>query len=128
MNKQVAEKVIVQKEQESNTKEALHKLGKSVYEKYCTACHLSTGKGMPPAFPALVGSKMTVGEVETHINIVLNGKKGTAMQAFSGQLTDREIAAVVTYERNAWDNDNKQKHGAKAGGVVMPEQVKKIRQ
>lgn len=40
-----------------------------------------------------------------HIDIVLNGKTGTAMQAFGKQLTMQEIAAVITYERNAWDNN-----------------------
>ena len=47
----------------------------------------------------------TATELAAHIDIVLNGKSGTAMQAFGKQLTLQEIAAVVTYERNAWDNN-----------------------
>jgi len=62
---------------------------------------------LPGAFPALKGSKMAItaeGKAD-HIDIVLNGKTGTAMQAFGKQLTLQEIAAVITYERNAWDNN-----------------------
>ena len=61
---------------------------------------------MPPAFPALKGSKITTGPVAGHIDIVVHGKPGTAMQAFGNQLTDEQIAAIVTYERNSWGNDD----------------------
>lgn len=82
-------------------------LGEKTYLGYCAACHQPGGQGLPGAFPALKGSKMatTATELAAHINIVLNGKSGTAMQAFGKQLTLQEIAAVVTYERNAWDNN-----------------------
>ena len=109
------------------TKEALIALGQEVYGKYCSVCHKPNGVGMPPAFPALKGSKMTVGPAQDHINIVLNGKNGTAMQAFSSQLSNQEIAAVITYERNAWGNSDQTKYGNNAGGIVQPAQVKKLR-
>ena len=82
-------------------------LGEKTYLGYCSACHQASGQGLPGAFPALKGSKMatTATELAAHINIVLNGKSGTAMQAFGKQLTLQEIAAVITYERNAWDNN-----------------------
>lgn len=48
---------------------------------------------------------MALNDIPAHIDIVLNGKTGTAMQAFDKQLTLSEIAAVVTYERNAWGNN-----------------------
>lgn len=82
-------------------------LGEKTYLGYCAACHQPGGQGLPGAFPALKGSKMatTATELATHIEIVLNGKSGTAMQAFGKQLTLQEIAAVITYERNAWDNN-----------------------
>jgi cytochrome c oxidase subunit 2 len=48
---------------------------------------------------------VTSSELAAHINIVLNGKTGTSMQAFGKQLTLQEIAAVITYERNAWGNN-----------------------
>lgn len=82
-------------------------LGEKTYLGYCAACHQASGEGLPGAFPALKGSKMAVtsSEIGAHIDIVLNGKTGTSMQAFGKQLTLQEIAAVVTYERNAWGNN-----------------------
>ncbi|MCT6700996.1 cytochrome c oxidase subunit II [Rheinheimera sp. 4Y26] len=82
-------------------------LGEKTYLGYCAACHQAGGGGLPGAFPALKGSKMatTAEGKAAHIDIVLNGKAGTAMQAFGKQLTLQEIAAVITYERNAWDNN-----------------------
>ncbi|NMP33038.1 cytochrome c oxidase subunit II [Thalassotalea sp. M1531] len=90
--------------------------GEEVYMKACVACHQPTGAGMPPAFPSLIGSPIIAGDVSGHIDMVYNGsKKNPAMQAFSGQLTKSEIAAVVTYERNAWGNNS--------GDVVQPADV-----
>ena len=73
----------------------------------------------PPAFPALDGSKIAKGPKAAHIEIVLNGKPGTAMAAYAAQLNDTEIAAVVAYERNAWSN--------KLGELVQPADVKALR-
>jgi len=97
------------------TKDELMKRGEKVYAT-CAACHGATGAGIPGVFPAMTGSKIANGPVDAHINIVLKGKPGTAMQAYAGQLNDADIAAVVTYERNALGN--------KAGDVVQPSQVK----
>ena len=58
---------------------------------------------------------MATGPIDAHIDIVLNGKPGTAMSAFGGQLSDADIAAVVTYQRNAWDN--------KVGDAAQPAQI-----
>ncbi|MCH1929960.1 cytochrome c oxidase subunit II [Shewanella sp. A25] len=79
--------------------------GEKVYATTCAACHQLTGAGMPPAFPALAGSAIATGPVENHISIVKHGKTGTAMQAFGSQLTAEQLAAVITYERNAWGNN-----------------------
>jgi cytochrome c oxidase subunit 2 len=92
--------------------------GKTLFDTKCAACHQVTGMGLPPAFPALNGSKIATGPIEGHLNIVLNGKQGTAMQPWNS-LNDLEIAAIVTYERNAWDN--------KTGDVVQPADVKQAR-
>ncbi|MBT2969449.1 MAG: cytochrome c oxidase subunit II [gamma proteobacterium symbiont of Ctena orbiculata] len=92
--------------------------GKPLYETKCGACHQATGVGLPPAFPALKGSALTIGPIADHLNIVLNGKEGTAMQPWNS-LNDLEIAAIVTYERNAWDNNT--------GDVVQPADVKQAR-
>ncbi len=87
------------------SKEELMALGEKTYMGYCAACHQPTGMGIPGVFPALKGSKMALEDLPAHIDIVLNGKTGTSMQAFGKQLSLSEIAAVITYERNAWDNN-----------------------
>ncbi len=109
------------------TKKELMAQGKKDYEKLCVACHKADGIGMPPVFPALKGSKITVGPVEGHIKRVLDGVPGSAMQAFGAQLSDLEVAAIVTYERNVWGNDKKKKWGKQAGGIVQPAAVAKLR-
>ncbi|WP_425609187.1 cytochrome c oxidase subunit II [Vibrio europaeus] len=78
--------------------------GEKVYLDRCAVCHQVNGAGIPGAFPAITGSKVATGDVSSHIDIVVNGRSGTAMQAFSNQLTDKEIAAVVTYQRNGLGN------------------------
>ena len=89
--------------------------GEKVYGANCVACHQATGKGAPPAFPPLAGSKIVGGAKEGHIDIVLNGKPGTAMAPFAKVLSDTEIAAVISYERSSWGNKS---------GVVQPAEVK----
>ena len=79
--------------------------GERVYNATCAACHMPNGEGLPGVFPALKGSKMVKEDQQGHIDIVLHGKSGTAMQAFGKMLSLKEIAAVVTYERNAWGNN-----------------------
>ncbi|MEL0585996.1 MAG: cytochrome c oxidase subunit II [Candidatus Thiodiazotropha sp. (ex. Lucinoma kazani)] len=92
--------------------------GKGLYETKCAACHQVNGMGLPPAFPALNGSALATGAIADHLDIVIKGKEGTAMQPW-GTLNDLEIAAIVTYERNSWDN--------KTGDVVQPADVKQAR-
>lgn len=96
----------------------LKERGQKVYETNCVACHQATGKGMPPAFPALDGSKIATGPIADHLHIVLNGKPGTAMASWKA-LSDVEIAAVIAYERNSWGNS--------AGDFVQPKDVKAAR-
>jgi len=78
--------------------------GEKIYAANCVACHQANGKGVPGAFPALDGSKVVNGPLADNLAIVLNGKTGTAMQAFGKQLSATDLAAVVTYLRNAWGN------------------------
>jgi len=101
------------------TKDELMDHGKSVYVTSCAACHQANGEGIPNVFPGLVGSAIVIGDVSKHIDIVVNGKSGTAMQAFGPQLNDADLAALVTYERNAWGNDT--------GDVVQPADIKAAR-
>jgi cytochrome c oxidase subunit II len=88
--------------------------GEKVYAANCVACHQANGRGTPPAFPPLAGGKLTTGGKEGHIDIVLNGKPNTAMQSFK-QLSNVELAAVITFERNSWGNK---------AGEVQPAEVK----
>ncbi|WP_337879995.1 cytochrome c oxidase subunit II [Rheinheimera sp.] len=102
------------------SKDELMALGEKTYNGYCAACHQPTGLGIPGVFPALKGSKMALEDLPAHIDIVLHGKTGTAMQAFAKQLSLQEIAAVITYERNAWDNNT--------GDVVQAADIAKAQQ
>jgi cytochrome c oxidase subunit 2 len=101
----------------------LKKRGEQVYAKNCVACHQPTGKGVPPAFPALDGSKVVTGPKAGQISTVLNGvvRNGapTAMVAFGKQLNDTELAAVITFTRNNWGN--------KTGEAIQPAEVKALR-
>jgi len=98
--------------------------GEKVYAARCVACHQTTGKGVPDAFPALDGSPVVNGPKEAQIKIVLNGvaKEGkpTAMVAWKDTLSDTEIAAVITYTRNSWGNHTDQ--------AIQPAEVKADRQ
>jgi len=120
------------------TKDELMAKGAQVYTGTCAACHQPNGGGLPGVFPPLVAghefsaapvmlqhlremgflsddNKIVMGPLANHLNIVLNGLAGTAMQAFGGQLGDADIAAVVTYERNSLGNST--------GDVVQPSDV-----
>lgn len=79
--------------------------GEGVYTTHCVACHQPGGQGLPPTFPAITGGKISTGPIASHIDIVVNGsKKNPMMVPWAGQLTDMEIAAVITYQRNALGN------------------------
>lgn len=110
------------------SKDELMAKGKDVYEKTCLACHQANGQGVPPAFPPLAGSKVVntplltpEGKLvpDSHVDRVLNGKANTAMQAFKATLNDVELAAVITYERNAFGNT--------MGDMIQPAQIKPLR-
>ena len=90
---------------ERMTLDELMALGENTYQTACAACHQPNGQGLPPAFPALKGSPIALGDVSKHIDIVVNGVPGTSMQAFGKQLSLKQLAAVITYERNAWGNN-----------------------
>jgi len=86
------------------SKEQAFKLGKEKYLQHCAACHQANGQGMPPTFPPLVGSTIVQGPIAQHIDIVLFGKASTTMVAFKNQLSNTEIAAIISYERQQWGN------------------------
>lgn len=79
--------------------------GESLYVTNCSACHQVNGQGIAAAgFPPLAGSGVASGPVPEHIRIAVHGRPGTAMTAFGPQLTDEQLAAILTYQRNAWGN------------------------
>jgi len=95
-----------------------------VYGNKCSACHQLTGEGLPGVFPPLKGSAVVTGADPTeHIRTVLHGLSGkpiggvtygAAMPPFADQLSDEEVAAVLSYERTSWGNQAK---------PVKPEEV-----
>lgn len=111
--------VVVSADREWSKGELIAK-GEEVYKTTCAACHQANGKGVPGAFPALAGSAIATGPADGHLNLIMHGKQGTAMQGFANQLSDTDIAAVVTYERNSWGNNK--------GDLVQPMAIKALRQ
>ena len=101
------------------TQDELIEKGKAVYAASCGACHGPTGAGVPPVFPAMTNSPVVLGDINGHIDIVMNGKTGTAMQAFKTQLSDVDLAAVITFERNSFGNS--------VGDMVQPSTIKSLR-
>ena len=85
------------------TLDELMERGKAVYEKSCLACHGANGEG--GVGTAIAGSTIATGDLAGHLQVAINGVPGTAMQAFGGQINDVEMAAVVTYQRNAFGNN-----------------------
>ena len=101
------------------TADDLYAKGEQVYNTQCVGCHQMNGMGIPGTFPAISGSTVATGDIAAHMDIVMNGRPGTAMAAYANQLNDVEIAAVLTYQRNAWDN--------KTGDSVQPADIKSAR-
>ncbi len=100
------------------TMDELMEHGKTVYFQ-CIACHGPEGQGVPPTFPPLTGSEITTGPIEDHIEIVMNGRPNTTMLPFKLQLSDEDIAAVITYERNSLGNS--------LGDMVQPSEIAALR-
>ena len=107
-------------ETKAYTLEQLKTRGEKVYAANCVACHQANGKGTPPMFPALDGSKVVLGpkagQIDTVLNGVVKGGAPTAMAAFGKQLNNVELAAVITFTRNNWGN--------KTGEAIQPAEIK----
>ena len=99
--------------------EELMTVGEKAYNANCAACHQVNGEGIPGVFPALKDSPIALGDVGKHIDVVVNGVSGTAMQGYGKQLGLKDLAAIVTYERNAWGN--------KVGDIVTPSQIAELK-
>jgi len=102
------------------TQDELMAKGEAVYGRTCAGCHGAAGEGVPGVFPAIKGSKIALGPVADHLAIVVNGKSGTAMQAFGAQLSEVDLAAAITYQRNAWGNKS-------VDNIVQPVDVFKVK-
>lgn len=100
--------------------EELLATGEQVYQANCMSCHQRQGQGIPGVFPPIAGSDVATGSIDKHVATVMNGVTDTAMQAFSGKLGDSEIAAVITYQRNAFDNGT--------GDTLQPSHIKSLRE
>ena len=101
------------------TREELMELGAEVYTTQCATCHQAEGQGLAPGFPALAGSAVATGPLPDNIDLVLNGRSGTAMQAWGTLLSATDIAAALTYTRNAFGNDT--------GDVVQPQSIARLK-
>jgi cytochrome c6 len=94
--------------------------GKKLFEGTCADCHRINGQGLPNKFPALDGNPFVVGEPTKVIDTVLNGRKGKLgqMPTWKATFTDQQLAAIISYVRQAWSNK---------AGPITAEMVKKRR-
>ena len=97
--------------------EELVQRGQEVYEKNCAQCHMAEGQGISGIFPALAGSEIALYDKDRHIEILMEGVQGAAMNSFD-YLSEVELAAVITYSRQAWGNAEKGD-----GEVVVPKDI-----
>jgi cytochrome c oxidase subunit 2 len=100
-------------------RDELMEAGEKVYAAQCATCHQADGQGLAPAFPALAGSPVVNGPVDDNIEVVLHGRKDTAMPAWGSMLSASDIAAALTYTRNAFGNDT--------GDLVQPQTITRIK-
>ena len=119
----VAEKIALAEEEALLTEKVwttqeLVERGEGVYLKNCVACHQLNGQGLPPVFPSLVGSQIVMNEKARNIEILMEGVQGAAMQSFAKQLSEVDMAAVITYTRQSWGNE---KNGD--GEIVVPKDI-----
>lgn len=120
VEQEAEQKAIAEAASGTKTKEELMVQGQKIYSGNCAACHGATGGGVPGVFPAITGSAIVNNaDAAAHIDIVLNGKAGSAMQAFGKQLNDGDIASVLTYQRNALGNST--------GDLIQPSDIKAAR-
>jgi len=101
------------------SKQELVASGEQIYQANCMSCHQAEGQGIPGMFPAIAGSEVATGSIDKHIDTVMNGVDDTMMSQFSSVLSDAEIAAVITFQRNAFGN--------KTGDTLQPAHIRSLR-
>ncbi|MFK8075124.1 MAG: cytochrome c oxidase subunit II [Granulosicoccus sp.] len=94
-------------------------VGEKVYQANCMSCHQAEGQGIPGMFPAIAGSEIATGSIDQHVDTVMNGIEGSMMTKFSDVLSDADIAAVITFQRNAFGNST--------GDTLQPAHIKSLR-
>lgn len=135
-DRKVAKAVEAQASTRKYTIDELMKHGESIFASRCASCHQAAGKGMPGLFPPLIegetfnnpdtlrrleergfakDGKIVMGPKDKHLEIVMHGIPNSAMQALGQQMSDLDVAAVITYERNSWGN--------KTGDALQPPEV-----
>ena len=102
------------------SKNELMARGEEVYGRNCVGCHQKNGKGIPNMFPAIAGSDIATGDIDRHLSTIVDGVEGTPMQSYREVLSDVELAAVITYQRNALGNA--------MGDAMQPYYVKRMLQ
>jgi len=117
--KQVAMASNAQQSERQWAHQELVSVGEKVYQANCMSCHQAEGQGIPGMFPAIAGSDVATGSIDHHVNTVMNGVEGTMMSRFSDVLSDADIAAVITYQRNAFGNGT--------GDTLQPAHIKSLR-
>jgi len=94
--------------------------GEQVYGANCASCHQKEGQGIPGMFPAIAGSEIVNGDIGKHVSTVRDGVADSPMQAFGSRLSDVDMAAVITYQRNAFGNST--------GDTLQPSHLRSLRQ
>ncbi|MFP4333907.1 MAG: cytochrome c oxidase subunit II [Wenzhouxiangella sp.] len=102
------------------TREELMNHGSKVYQAQCASCHQPDGSGLEPAFPALVSNGVPSGDLASHMATVLDGREGTAMAGFRDRLQPQDIAAALTFARNAWNTEDHE------GEVIQPATIAEL--
>jgi cytochrome c oxidase subunit 2 len=97
--------------------------GEEIYNTRCAACHQMNGAGIPGFYPALAGSDLVLNDKPKHIEILMEGVRGSQMQSFAEQLNEVEMASVITFTRQAWGNDR-----AGDGQIVIPKDIVEYKQ
>jgi len=100
------------------TAEELVQRGEGIYQKNCVACHQPNGAGIKGIFPALAGSDIVLNNKSRHLEILMEGVQGAAMASYAKQLSEVDMAAVITYTRRSWGNAEKGD-----GEIIVPKDI-----
>ena len=120
--KEAAEQIAFLTEKDWTLAELMEQ-GEEIYNTRCAACHQMNGAGIPGFYPALAGSNLVLNDKPKHIEILMEGVRGSQMQSFAEQLNEVEMASVITFTRQAWGNDR-----AGDGEIVIPKDIVEYKQ